>query len=228
MTNHIIWVAGLLGHLILLVVLFSRRRASRFPWFTLLIGFYLLRSIGLAATAHFTGHPAHRFATQAIDLTDVCLQAAVLAELMWMALRPLNRSRQATLSLLLLASGALMVFRVAPPVRVWHSMALVLIHFLLSVLLLEWAVLLLFLLRPLQLSWRSHVAAISFGFGVYSLALLAGGGYFTIGREMSDFVLFAFVRIGVYLLVLLWWIVCLWLPARQELFPGESFASSST
>jgi hypothetical protein len=213
MTNHLIWIAGLLGHLVLLAVLFSRGRAARFPWFTLLIGFYLLRSLGLAATAHFTGHPAHRFATQAIDLTDVCLQAAVLAELMSMALRPLKAMRQATLALLLLASGAMIVLRLAPPMHVWQHMALVLIHFLLSVLMLEWAILLALLLRQLRLSWRSHVAGISFGFGVYSLALLAGGGYFTVGREMRDFVLFAFVRIGVYLLVLLWWIICLWLPA---------------
>jgi hypothetical protein len=212
MTNHIIWIGGLLGHLVLLAVLFARRRAASFPWFTLLIGFYLLRSIGLQATAHFTGHPAHRFATQAIDLTDVCLQAAVLAELMWMALRPLHATRQAMLSLLLVASGVLIVLRLAPPMPVWHRMALVLIHFLLSVLMLEWAILLAFLLRSLRISWRGHLAAISFGFGAYSLALLAGGGYFTVGREMSDFVLFAFVRIGVYLLVLLWWTVCLWLP----------------
>lgn len=213
MTNHLIWAAGLLGHLILIIVLFSRRRAGNFPWFTLLVGFYLLRSIGLAAASHFTGHPAYRLATQVIDLTDVCLQAAVLAELMSMALRPLKATRQATLSLLLISSSVLMVIRVAPPMHAWHRMALVLIHFLLSLLMLEWAILLAFLLRPLRLSWRSHVAAITFGFGVYSLALLAGGGYFTVGREMNDFVLFAVVRIGVYLLVLLWWIVCLWLPA---------------
>ena len=57
MTNQIIWVAGLLGHLLLLGVLFARKRVSRFPWFTLLIGFYLLRSIGLAATLRFSGIP---------------------------------------------------------------------------------------------------------------------------------------------------------------------------
>jgi hypothetical protein len=222
MTNHIIWVAGLLGHLILLIVLFLRRRAAHYPWFTLLIGFYLLRSIGLAATTHLAGHPGYRLATQAIDLTDVCLQAAVLAELISKALRPLNVARQATLSLLLIASGVLMTIRVAPPMHMWHRMTLVLIHFLLSLLMLEWAVLLAFQLRPLRLSWRSHVAAISFGFGVYSLALLAGGGYFTVGREMKDFVLFAFVRIGVYLLVLLWWIVCLWRP--ETLFAGKGSA----
>ena len=73
--------------------------------------------------------------------------------------------------------------------------ALILIHFLVSVIMVEWAIVLAFLLRPLRLSWRSHVAAISFGFGVYSAALLAGGGYFTTGREMRDYVFFSYFRI---------------------------------
>ena len=48
MTDHLIWAAGLLGHLLLLGVLFARKRVHRFPWFTLLIVLYLLRSIALA------------------------------------------------------------------------------------------------------------------------------------------------------------------------------------
>lgn len=212
MTNHIIWAAGLLGHLVLLGVLFARRRVGRFPWFTLLIGFYLLRSIGLAAMVRFSAHPVHRLPSLVLDVTDVFLQCAVLAELTWIALRALGGMRRVTLPLLLLVSGILMVLRLAPTAHASLRMALVLTHFLLSVLMVEWALLLGFLLRPLRLSARSHVAAISFGFGLYSLALLGGGGYFTIGREMSDFVLFAFVRIAVYLAVLVWWAVCLWLP----------------
>jgi len=211
MTNHLIWAAGLLGHVLLLGVLFARKRASRFPWFTLLIVFYLLRSVGLAAVLHFSGHPAHRFDILIIDLTDVLLQCAVLAELTWIALQPLGGIRRFTLPLLLVGSGVLVVMRLAPAGYSSPRMDLVLLHFLLSVLMVEWAVLLAFLLRPLRLSWRSHVAAISFGFGVYSAALLAGGGYFTIGREMSDYVFFSFFRISVYLLVLLWWSITLWL-----------------
>jgi hypothetical protein len=211
MTNHLIWAAGLLGHLLLLGVLFTRKRVARFPWFTLLIVFYLLRSIGLAATLHFSGHPAYRFTVLIIDLTDVLLQCAVFAELTWIALQPLGGIRRFTLPLLLVGSGVLVVMRLAPAGYSSLRMDLVLLHFLLSVLMVEWAVLLAFLLRPLRLSWRSHVAAISFGFGVYSAALLAGGGYFTIGREMSDYVFFSFFRISVYLLVLLWWSIILWL-----------------
>jgi hypothetical protein len=216
MTNHLIWAAGLLGHLVLLTVLFARRRVARFPWFTLLIIFYFLRSVGLAAALRVSGHPVHQFTTVILDLTDVLLQCAVLAELTWVALRPLGGVRRYTLPLLLLASGVLMVIRLAP---VGHSSLrslLVLMHFLLSVLMVEWAIVLTFLLRSLRLSWRSHVVAISLGLGIYSASLLAGGGYFTTGREMRDYVFFSFFRISIYLLILLWWAVTLWLaePAR--------------
>ena len=217
MTNHLIWAAGLLGHVLLLVVLFTRHRVARFPWFTLLIFFYLLRSVGLAATLHFSGHPAHRFAILILDSTDVLLQCAVLAELAWIALRPLGGIRRFTLPLLLVGSAVLIVMRLAPAGYTSLRMDLVLLHFLLSVLMVEWAVMLAFLLRPLRLSWRSHVSAITFGFGIYSAALLAGGGYFTIGREMSDYVFFSFFRISVYLLILLWWAISLWLPEPKSL-----------
>ncbi len=210
MINHLIWAAGLLGHLLLLTVLFVRRRATRFPWFTLLILFYLVRSVGLVAALHLTGHPAALRATMIIDLTDILLQCAVLAELAWIALRPLGGVRRFTLPLLLAASGVLIVLRLAPPGPLLLRTILILMHFLMSVLMVEWAIVLAFLLRPLRLSWRSHVAAISFGFGVYSAALLAGGGYFTTGREMRDYVFFSYFRIVVYLLVLLWWSACLW------------------
>lgn len=211
MTNHLIWAAGLFGHVLLLCVLFTRRRVARFPWFTLLIVFYFLRSVGLAATLHFSGHPAHRFALLILDITDVLLQCAVLAELTWIALRPLAGIRRLTLPLLLVGSGVLIVMRLAPAGYSSLRMDLVLLHFLLSVLMVEWAIFLAFLLRSLRLSWRTPVAALSFGFGVYSAALLVGGGYFTIGREMSDYIFFSFFRISVYLLVLLWWALTLWL-----------------
>jgi hypothetical protein len=208
--NHLIWAAGLLGHLLLLTVLFLRRRVSRFPWFTLLIIFYLVRSVGLVAALHLSGHPAALRATMIIDLTDILLQCAVLAELAWIALRPLGGLRRFTLPLLLGASGVLIVLRLAPSGPLLLRTILILMHFLMSVLMVEWAIVLAVLLRPLRLSWRSHVAAISFGFGVYSAALLAGGGYFTTGREMRDYVFFSYFKIVVYLVVLLWWSGWLW------------------
>jgi hypothetical protein len=211
MTNHLIWAAGLFGHLVLLAVLFVRRRMARFLWFTLLILFYFLRSVGLEAGLRLSGHPVRQFTTVILDLMDVLLQCAVLAELTWIALRPLGGIRRFTLPLLLVASGVLMVIRLAPAGHSSLRTLLVLMHFLLSVLMVEWAIMIAFLLRPLRLSWRSHVVAISLGLGIYSASVLAGGGYFTTGREMSDYVFFSFFRISVYLLILLWWAVTLWL-----------------
>jgi hypothetical protein len=212
MTNHLIWAAGLLEHLILIAVLFKRRRVARFPWFTLLIIFYVVRSVGLVAALRLSGHPAPLFPSMIIDLTDVLLQCAVLAELSWNSLQPLGGIRRFTVPLLLLASGILIVMRLAPSSHWSLRTMLVLMHFLLSVLMVEWAIVLAFLLRPFRLSWRSHVAAISFGFGVYSAALLAGGGYFTTGREMRDYVFFSFFRIIVYLVIVIFWSVSLWFP----------------
>jgi hypothetical protein len=210
MTNQLIWAAGLLGHLLLLTVLFMRKRVARFPWFTLFIIFYLARSVGLAATLRLSGRPVHLFATIILDVTDILLQCAVLAELTWIALRPLGGVRRYTLPLLLVASGVLIVMRLTSFHHSSLRMVLAVVHFLLSVLMVEWAIVLAFLLRPLRLSWRSHVAVISFGLGVYSAALMAGGGYFTIGREMRDYVFFSFFRVSVYLLVLVFWSAGLW------------------
>ncbi len=210
MTNHLIFAAGLLEHLLLLAVLFKRKRVARFPWFTLLIIFYVVRSVGLVAALRVSGHPAPLFASMIIDITDVLLQCAVLAELSWNSLQPLGGIRRFTVPLLLVASGIVIVNRLAPPGHTSLRTTLVLMHFLLSVLMVEWAIVLAFLLRPFRLSWRSHVAAITFGFGVYSAALLAGGGYFTTGREMRDYVFFSFFRIVVYLLIVLFWAISLW------------------
>jgi hypothetical protein len=210
MISHLIFAAGVLGHLLLLAVLFIRKRVGRFPWFTLLIIFYVVRSVGLVAALRVSGHPAPLFASMIIDSTDVFLQCAVLAELSWNSLQPLGAIRRFTVPLLLVASGIVIVNRLAPPGHTTLRTVLVLMHFLLSVLMVEWAIVLAFLLRSLGLSWRSHVAVISFGFGVYSAALLAGGGYFTTGREMRDYVFFSFFRIVVYLLIVVLWSVGLW------------------
>ena len=113
--------------------------------------------------------------------------------------------------MLLLASGVLMVLRLAPTPHASLRMGLVLAHFLLSLLMVEWAILLAFCCGHCSFLAEPR-GGTQLRFRGYSLALLGGGGYFTVGREMSDFVFFAFLRISVYLVVLLWWSVCLWLP----------------
>ena len=215
MTDHLIWAAGLVAHLVLLYALFKGKAAAELPSFTLLILFYLVRSVTLAAVQRIVHHPASLFITLVLDLVDVLLQCAVLAELTWLALKPLPRQRRFTLPLLLAISGILIVVRLAPHHKLALPTVLVLAHFWLSVLMVEWAIMLAFLLRPMQGSWRSPVAAVSLGFGIYSAVLLSGGGYFTTGRGMRDYIFFSYFRVAVYLVVVLLWAISFWQANRR-------------
>ena len=208
MLEHINWFVGVLGDLVIVAVLFARRRVPRFPLFTILVAFHFLVAVGTKAAFHLSGHKVSGSTATIIDITDLLVRCGVFAELIRIALLPLARIWQLALGLLLIASGVLIVMRLAPA---YHSlsMGLMLMHFFLSVLLLEWAMVLAFLLRPLRLSWQSPVAAISFGYGVFSAVDLAAGAYFRTGPA-GDFVSSFLFRIPVYLLIVLWWSVSLW------------------
>lgn len=209
MLQHVIWSAGLAGHVVLLAVLVSGGRARRFPLFTSLIFFEIVRTLALS---YIVGHlPAHVLSTAVfgLDAAEIFLEFATLAELVLNVLAPLDRFRRISLALLLLFSGVAVVLRLAPVRHYSVHDAPLLLHFLLAVLFLEWVILLALLLRPLHLKWRSGAVAISLGFGVYSAALIFAGAYFSVGREMRDFVFFSYLRIGIYLAVLLWWILSL-------------------
>ena len=196
----------------ILVALFARGRFSRFPWFTLLFAFHFLVAVSLKISLRVSGQAISDRTAVMIDLTDVLLQCAVLAELTWIALLPVARLRRLLLALLLVISGVLIVLRFSPPA--YHSLRedLVLMHSLIYVLRLEWVIVLVFLLRSLGLSWRSPAAALAFGLGVFSAHQLAADGYFATGHALSDFALSSFSRIPVYLLVLSWWLIALWFP----------------
>jgi hypothetical protein len=210
MVQHAIWAAGLIGHVILAAVLLSTGRARRFPFFTLLVVFDILRALALVLFIGRLPLPALHVTSIAFEITDLVLEFGTLTELVLNALRPLGSLRRVTLPLLLLASGIVAVTHLAPVSRYTGRAAPLLLHFLLGVLMLEWALVLAMLRGALRLRWRSDVAAISFGFGVYSAALLFAGGYFRVGRDMRDYIFFSYFRIFVYLAVVLWWIVVLW------------------
>jgi hypothetical protein len=211
MIDHVIWAIGNLGDLLILSVLFTRRRYPRLPWFTLLVAFHLLSAVGGKIASHISGHEVSGPAAIIIACMDLALQGAVLAELTWIALLPVAGLRRVILRLLLVAGGLLIVLRFTPAAYRSVPEVLVLVRSLLTILKLEWAIVLVFLLAPLRLSWLTDVVAISFGYGVFSAAQLAADRSFGISREISNYALAPIFRISVYLLVLLWMLVALWL-----------------
>jgi hypothetical protein len=214
MIQHAIWATGLLGHVVLVAVLLFRGRARRFPFFTLLICFDIVRTLALRLVLWRLQAAPMRTGAHIFETVDLILEYAVLVELFLVALRPLDAPRRALMALLLVTSGVLALTRVAPLGHLWGGAAPGLLHFLLGILMVLWTVVLALLLPSLNLSWRSDVAVITFGFGLYSAVLLLAGGYFRVGRTMSDFLFFSYFRIGVYLLVVIWWIAGLWSAPR--------------
>lgn len=200
----------------LAAVLLSGGKARRFPLFTSLIFFEIVRTLALAFVLGHLTHHALSTAAVAFDTAGIFLEFATFIELVLAVLAPLDRFRRASLFLLLLASSVAVVLRLAPIRHYAIQDAPLLLHFLLAVLFLEWIILLALALRPLRLRWRSDAAAISLGFGVYSAALIFAGAYFRVGREMQDFIFFSYLRIGIYLAVLLWWILALWAAGRRD------------
>jgi hypothetical protein len=79
--NNSIWATGLLLQCLLLAALVVRGVWRRLPLFTILIGFYLVRSVFLFASFGFLDQAAYSLASQALSLTDLVLQTMVAWEL---------------------------------------------------------------------------------------------------------------------------------------------------
>jgi hypothetical protein len=83
----ILWTAGVALHILLLAVLFACGRIRRFPLFTLLIFFYVLRSLTLYVTFSKISRTAYTGMRLDMALADVLLETLVLLSLGWMGLK---------------------------------------------------------------------------------------------------------------------------------------------
>ena len=100
--NLVLWSAGMALQAALLVLLVPRRIAGTFPFFSGLIGFYLLRSAGLVAFSHLLSRSSYALVFSGLGVADVLLQTAVTWEL-FSAARPYAPARR------LAAFGGMMV-----------------------------------------------------------------------------------------------------------------------
>jgi hypothetical protein len=78
--NASIWACGLILQTALLIALFRRRIARRFPLFTLLIAFYLLRSIVLFLLSSHIAITSYISLYNTLSIVDILLQISVAIE----------------------------------------------------------------------------------------------------------------------------------------------------
>ncbi|HEU5407754.1 MAG TPA: hypothetical protein VFU48_08295 [Nitrospira sp.] len=221
------WVAGLLGHIILLFVIVQRKRAVRYPIFTSLIIVNILRTIVLYFVLHY-GTRAQYFDTYwSLAIVDAALQIGVVYELAAGTFRPLGswardvRKTLFALAFVSLAVAAILTSWATPPAPTWIQAMVIKGNFFSEVCISELFIGISVLSVTSGLPMRSHAARISQGFGVYSMidmVIEAGHNYFGIGSDNHTYLILAHLRMLIYLSCLSFWIATLWpdeQPARE-------------
>jgi hypothetical protein len=220
------WAASFLGHIVLLFVLWRRHRAKLFPFFTTLILTNILRTITLYVVVRQGTKDSYFYTYWSLAVLDTILQLCIAYEMASHVFRPLGvwtsdvrKTFSWPLGLsVILACG--LSWLASPPTRSVTQAFMIKTNFFVAAWMSELFVGMVALSARLKRPWNTHVAAISKGFGVYSLVdvvIETGHTYFGVRESVQSYTAWSHVRIAVYLGCLLYWIVALWRNAPPSL-----------
>ena len=231
-----IWMTGLVAHLLLLLVLVVRGRVARYPIFTALIVFYVVRSVlPRMDFTHTLSQTAYLWLFWSFEIGDVVLRALVLGELIWHAFRgtQVQPARVAAWSAVAIAASAALAVVAGPmqSILVWSIFSKG--NVAVAILSLVTLAALIFTRSRTGLAWRSHVFAICNGLAFYAIVFLVlqamrlwGAGSASphgSSEHVSTLRLWMQASAAVaYLLVVLYWLVAMWLDDRPRFAPAEA------
>jgi hypothetical protein len=253
---QILWTLTFAALLVLLVVLLGRDRARRFPWFTASI---VLTALRLLASRMLFGRLANiPLSVIFITLANVALIVGLLVVVEVARRAFVGLSRRAwlagTVVLLAVGGGVLAVWGSWP---VWHNLNL---HTLLGTLSLmqltaqkgalflcvvtiELGLLIVFVGDRFKAGWRSHPQRIVIGLSTAACAQLAVQGIWQLialhaaPHSRAEFNHLMDLRDNlfnangaVFVLVLVWWIICLWMdePGSASSAAPETASATGT
>jgi hypothetical protein len=223
----LLWVAGFLGHLALLLILLLRKRARMFPVFTTLIVLNVTRTIVLFLINREGTKAMYFYTFWSVAFADVALQFGVVYELASKVFRPLGewasdiRTRLAVWVACSIGFALLLTWIPHPQSRFWIQVILLKGSFFSAALMSELFVGMMALSSIAGLSWSSHVAKIAKGLALYSVATLVFETANTsLGLTGNDRIYgqLSRLRMVLYLCCVMYWIVSLWRnapPARS-------------
>ncbi|MGC2638708.1 MAG: hypothetical protein WA294_16110 [Acidobacteriaceae bacterium] len=202
----ILWSVGLVLQLTLLTMLFVRRAARRVPIFTLLIAFYIARSVALFFLPGVISHATYASLYENLGLVDTVLQIGVAIEIAVTALRQYDRwsrERIVKISLLMMTGvvAALFVAVLLPSRGRAPIDRGTVFPALLMVLLFVW-------MATARLGGPSR--RIVEGFAAYGAVAIAANvvrNQAALDRSGSWYLAGSYAQSGTYLLVVLFWIL---------------------
>lgn len=201
--------AGLGLQLVLVVVLFRRGVARRFPIFTLLVIFYVLRSVGLFALFDYLTRSAYSQLYDFLSFADLCLQILLAGEIAFSILRQIPRwnsgwtlrrmAKVAFFAALALGAAGGVASVLPTPGRVPVDRGAAFAAVLMALLLL-WTV----LARVAGTARR-----IAEGFAVYGIVSVVAGierSYAALHRSAGAYAASSYAQAGIYLAVVIYWL----------------------
>lgn len=250
----IIWTLTFAALLVLLVVLMGRDRARRFPWFTASIVLVALRL--LTNRLLHDRLPPITMGAVAITLADVSVlvELIVLVEMARHAFRKAGSRAWAVWGSILLAIGGVVLWKWGPWPQ-WKSLAFdttiaklqlmqlfaVKTGLLMHVLTILLGILVVAFGARYGAGWRSHVQRIMVGLSTASISQLSIQGVFEIiihhtvvdSRAKYDHLMSLQEKLlngnsVVYVIVLIWWIICLWIDEPGTERPAVAVDSQET
>jgi hypothetical protein len=251
---QILWTLTFAAHLVLLVVLLGRDRARRFPWFTTGIALAALRLI--ASRLLYGRLPQLTMSEVFIALADVSSVVALLVvgEVARRAFGGVQRRTLIIWTVVLMVLGGL-VLGFWGPWPAWKTLTagsllsnLQLLQLiaqkiglLVDVLTIALGVLVLLFGRRYGAGWRSHAQQLIIGLSTASIGQLAVQIIWEIiARTAAPHSMAEYERVldlrekllngnnAVYLLVLVWWIVCLWINEPGEKREAEAASAGES
>lgn len=213
------WAAGFGAHLTLLCVLLIRRRYRNFPIFTLFVFANIGRTVALYFVQLYGSKSGYFYSFWSLGILDSLLQLAVVYEMFSHTFRPLGawardvRGAFVWLATAGIAVAAGLTWLAAPHTRLWVQAIVIKGAFFSSVCMSELFAGMVALSVKSGLPWKTHVARISQGLGIYSIIdvlVETGHSYFGVGRSTQIYTWLAHLRMVAYLICAAYWIVMLW------------------
>jgi hypothetical protein len=214
----LLWAASFAAHLGLLFVLVVRRRARSFPVFTTLIIANVGRTIALFLIQVYGTKAEYFYTFWSLAVLDVALQLGVVYEMASHVFRPSGRWAIEAASMwwwilgsIALAAGLTWIPK--PSTHFWMQILILKGGFFSAALLSELFVGMILLAATAGLPWKTHVARISQGLGVYSVVTVlteTGNTYFGLRSNAKIYDELSHARIAVYIACVIYWIIMLW------------------
>ena len=227
--DFLFWAAGFGEHVLLLLILFIRRRFKVFPVFTALIASNVARTIALYFVLRYASRASYFYSFWSFGILDTILQLLVVYELYALTFRPLGPWARDVRGLLVpwvvtavaVASG--LTWLATPHARLWMQIIVIKGNFFSSACMSEFLVGIVVLAVKVGLPWRTHVARISQGLGAYSLIdVLIEAGHNYSGVDPPTYTTLSHLRMTSYLVCAAFWIVKLWRNAPDSRSLPES------